>query len=149
MTRRRLPPILYFVVLFLAAIVISISIEGITIIRSPLSCSGAVLAILGIVIILWSESLFRSAGTSVRPDRKPTKLNMSGPFRYSRNPMYMGLNLILAGEAVALGHISLLLFPLVFFIICHTLFIPEEERILEEIFGPEYIDYKKRVRRWL
>jgi protein-S-isoprenylcysteine O-methyltransferase Ste14 len=61
----------------------------------------------------------------------------------------MGLNLILAGEAVALGHISLLLFPLVFFIICHTLFIPEEERILEEIFGPEYIDYKKRVRRWL
>lgn len=149
MTGRRMPPILYFVVLFLAAMVSYWSMEGKTIIRSGQGYTGAVLVILGILIILWAQYLFKKTGTSSRPDRKPKEFIISGPFRLSRNPMYLGLTLILAGEALWLGQIYLMLSSVLFLGICQTLYIPEEERTLAEVFGPEYIEYKKRVRRWL
>lgn len=89
--------------------------------------------------------------TSYSPFRpeKSGKLITTGLYRYSRNPMYLGLFIILAGLFLYIGNVLGALF-LYGFIHTVTRFqiIPEEE-ILEEKFGDEYRDYRKRVRRWL
>lgn len=73
----------------------------------------------------------------------------TGLYHYSRNPMYVGLLVILTGYAIYLGSITpFLLLPLFYWVITTQQIIPEE-KILEEKFGQEYLDYKKSVKRWL
>lgn len=78
-----------------------------------------------------------------------SKIVTSGLYRFSRNPMYVGLLVVLLGYAIWLGGITpFLMLPLFIFLITTQQIIPEEE-ILENKFGQEYLDYKMRVRRWL
>ena len=63
--------------------------------------------------------------------------------------MYLGMVIILTGVAVLLGSITPFLVPAGFFITMNVVFIPDEERAMEETFGEQFLDYKKRIRRWL
>ena len=83
------------------------------------------------------------------PFEPSTVLVTEGAFRFTRNPMYLGLVLLLAGIAIALGSVGALLPIPVFVWIIQAWFILGEERFLEEIFGEAYLAYKSRVRRWL
>ena len=108
-----------------------------------------VLVVAGIVMSAAGSSAFRRAGTAVVPFERSTVLVTNGLYRFTRNPMYLGLVLSLVGVAILLGSFGAWL-PLPIFIwILQTQFINGEERFLEEIFGAPYLDYKKRVRRWL
>ena len=111
----------------------------------------AILVALGIIIDLVSIAAFRRAKTTVTPlaPEKASQLVVTGLYRISRNPMYLGLLLILTGAMVWLGS-GANVFILVSFVAYITAFQikPEEER-LERIFGPQYQAYKRRVRRWL
>ena len=78
-----------------------------------------------------------------------TTLVTEGPYHYSRNPMYAGLALTLAGLALVLGSLSPLIVPPIFVWWITTRFIQKEEAMLEQRFGAQYLDYKQRVRRWL
>ena len=92
--------------------------------------------------------LFERVGTRVEPWRASTGIVESGPFRWTRNPMYLGMALNYAGLAIALdGPIALILLPVLLAII-QTQVIAREERYLEGKFGQAYLDYKARVRRW-
>jgi protein-S-isoprenylcysteine O-methyltransferase Ste14 len=115
----------------------------------PWAFVGVLLIGFGVVLNLWADSLFKRCGTTVKPQEIPTALIVSGPFRISRHPMYLGMATILLGEAVVLGSLAGLLFPLIFAGLMEALFMLREEKMLEEAFGEEYLDYRRRVRRWI
>jgi len=73
----------------------------------------------------------------------------AGPFRFSRNPAYLAMAAILFGSAVVMGSVLPFVFTALFIAIIEMLFIPVEERMLEEAFGGEYREYRKEVRRWV
>jgi len=103
----------------------------------------------GFSLMLWAWALFRRVGTPIRPTERAATLVRSGPFRVSRNPMYLGMLLMLAGVAAWVGSFPMLLPPISFLAIVSAVFIPHEEARLREIFGDDYASYARRVRRWL
>jgi protein-S-isoprenylcysteine O-methyltransferase Ste14 len=96
----------------------------------------------------WGANAFRKAGTPVKPFEPSTVLVLHGLYRYTRNPMYLGLIVILSGSGILLGSLSPFLVIPVFFLIIQEGFIKHEELFLEKIFGDEYREYKSRIRRW-
>jgi protein-S-isoprenylcysteine O-methyltransferase Ste14 len=92
---------------------------------------------------------FRSARTSMVPMRPSTALVTSGPYRVTRNPMYVGMAFLYAGLALLLGVIWSLAFLPAVLLMVDRFVIAREERYLEARFGEEYRAYKGRVRRWL
>jgi protein-S-isoprenylcysteine O-methyltransferase Ste14 len=100
-------------------------------------------------VILWAAGLFRKRGTTIIPFQVSSELVQEGPYRWTRNPMYLGMLGILSGTAWMLGSATpwLLVFTFLWWI--STRFIAIEERMLGARFGESYRDYQKRVRRWL
>jgi protein-S-isoprenylcysteine O-methyltransferase Ste14 len=90
-----------------------------------------------------------AAKTTPNPHRPTTRLIFSGPYRFSRNPMYIGLTLLYAGLMTYLQlPWGLVLLPVVIWLITIWVIVPEE-RYLEQKFGSEYLNYKSTVRRWI
>ena len=103
----------------------------------------------GVLLGGWFRKTMGDAEAPVRTDRPVPRLTTEGPFRYSRNPAYLGLAMIFAGIAVLRNALWAILFlPLVLFVIQREV-IGREERYLERTFGEEYRTYKARVRRWM
>jgi protein-S-isoprenylcysteine O-methyltransferase Ste14 len=110
--------------------------------------AGAVLFAVGAVIAGWGLVLFRKARTTTVPGKLSGKLVTWGPYRFTRNPMYVGLVLAYLGEAGLLKQIwPVVLLPLTIAYINWTV-IPVEEAKLEEAFPDEYKQYRLQVRRW-
>ena len=120
-----------------------------TIIHKPYTYLGIVLMLLGFAMATWAAKTFRKAGTSYQLHGESSALTTSGPFRISRNPMYLAMVIWTAGLAVLLGSLTAFLFPILFFVLANFLIIPPEERTLEKVFGEQYISYRQHVRRWL
>src|SRR5215475_4355470 len=111
--------------------------------------AGGVLFAVGVVIAGWALALFRRSRTTTVPGEVSAKLVTWGPYRFTRNPMYVGLTLAYLGEAGMLKQIwPVILLPLTLAYINWTV-IPLEEARLEEVFPDEYQQYRARVRRWL
>jgi len=92
---------------------------------------------------------FRKAGTTIKPHEAPSALVTSGPFAWSRNPIYVAMVAAVLGFAVALGTAAPLVVAPAFAWIVQRRFIAVEERGLEDAFGDAYRAYKSRVRRWI
>jgi protein-S-isoprenylcysteine O-methyltransferase Ste14 len=91
----------------------------------------------------------RDAETTMRPDKPVSNLIQDGPFRYTRNPLYLSDAMIYSGIAVLRNSLwSILLLPVAMFVIEREV-MGREERYLERTFGEEYLDYRRRVRRWI
>ena len=103
----------------------------------------------GLAIEAWAGGLFRKAGTNVVPWSPSTALVTDGPYRFSRNPMYLGFAVTYLGLALGLesGAAMILLIPALALMSWGV--IGREERYLEGKFGEDYRAYKSRVRRWL
>lgn len=115
----------------------------------PWSLAGGVLVLAGMVVAFWAEILFKKFRTPIRPAAAPLVLVREGPFAFSRNPMYVGMVLVLMGWAVFLGSLTPWLCPVALWCIMHAIYIPYEEKICQEAFGQRYRDYQAKVRRWL
>ena len=87
--------------------------------------------------------------TAVNPDQPPTFLVTTGPYRFSRNPMYVGLTLLQLGFALTFNSFWLVLTLVPTLLIMSRGVIDREEQFLATMFGQTYIDYRNRVRRWL
>ena len=103
----------------------------------------------GIILILWSAIWFFRKKTPIEPNHRPTALIVEGPYQISRNPIYLGLLLILLGWALSLGGLSALVPVLAFPVIIANRFIRSEEAGLRTEFGAEAEDYINRTARWL
>ena len=103
----------------------------------------------GALLSGWFFRTMRNAEAPVRTDKPVPRLTQDGPFRYTRNPGYLCMAMIYAGLAVRRNALwAILLLPLVVYVIQREV-IGREERYLERTFGEEYLDYKRRVRRWV
>jgi protein-S-isoprenylcysteine O-methyltransferase Ste14 len=148
MKTRTLPPT-YFMLSLLLSLGLHFIIPVLTIIHVPYSYLGFVFIISGIILNLWADRAFKNSKTTVKPYEQPSTLETRGAFRISRHPMYLGMTFILLGEALFLGSLITFIFPVLFIILSEILYIPYEEKNLEQVFGEEYREYKKRVRRWI
>ena len=110
---------------------------------------GLGLVAVGIALIVWSALAFRRARTTIVPRQPPSALVEAGPYRFSRNPIYLADLVTLAGAALILGAPLALILLVPFREILLRLFILPEEAMLERDLGPAYLDYKARVPRGL
>jgi len=98
---------------------------------------------------LWSVLIMRGTGQSENPWKPTTEIVERGPFRVTRNPMYLQMVLVCVGFAILLWNVWILaLTPLGAFVLQRLAIVPEEE-YLEREFGEAYLDYKRHVRRWI
>ena len=111
--------------------------------------AGAVLCIAGVALMIWAVQSFRRHQTSVVPHQMPERIITSGPFRLSRNPIYLGDVLVLAGAVLWWGAWpAILLIPAFVFVLLRRFIAPEEAR-MKENFGTEFDAFAKKTRRWL
>jgi protein-S-isoprenylcysteine O-methyltransferase Ste14 len=114
----------------------------------PSRVIGALLAAAGIALAKWGEKAQQRAGTNVDPRQPSTAIVVDGPYRFTRNPLYIGTTLIYLGVALLVDAAApLLLLPLLLVLIDRGVIVPEE-RYLEAKFGEPYRAYRKEVRRW-
>ncbi len=115
----------------------------------PLAYLGIIPIFSGIFMAASAVSLFKKAETGIVPFDEATTLVTAGFYRVSRNPMYLGMFLILIGVAMLLGSIGVLLPISLFVLIIRSHFVLGEERFLEAAFGQQYLEYMGKVRRWI
>ncbi len=120
-----------------------------TVLYLPYKLVGSISLSTGFIFMMWAWLQFKRANTAICPTADTSILIKSGMYRYSRNPMYLGLLLILMGAAFFTGSITAFLSPVAFFIIIDKVFIPFEEVKLTDSYGTHYSDYLKRTRRWI
>lgn len=143
-----LPPLLYGVALVLTLLLnwawpLSIlSSSAITI------WSGIPLLLFSGGLVLWGKRSMKQAGTNVNPLQPATSLVITGPFRFSRNPLYLSLTLLFAGLSLVVNTLWGFIALLPVLVVLHFGVILREERYLEAKFGESYRQYRSQVRRW-
>ena len=104
----------------------------------------------GIFLAAWGRSTFAAAGTEIIPASATNKkLVTSGPFRFTRNPMYLGVSVLTLGIAFYAGTLPFFAVPVLLFVLCNFVFIPFEEAKMQRQFNNQYAEYRRRVRRWI
>jgi len=115
----------------------------------PWNWLGLIPLLAGVALAVSGAALFKRHGTGVVPFSPVTRLVVAGPYRFTRNPMYLGMVLLLCGVAVMFGTLSPWLVIPFFAWWIDRRFIAQEEVMLQEAFGQEYVQFKQRVRRWI
>jgi protein-S-isoprenylcysteine O-methyltransferase Ste14 len=146
-----LPPLIYLAGLVIGYLVewlwpVPIAPGGLAVIVRVI---GVIAVLAGLWLIFSAATLFRSLGTEVDPHKPASVVAIDGPYRFTRNPMYLGMALVLAGLAFIGNALWPLIavIPVVWWI--QTQVIAKEEAYLERKFGAPYLALKARVRRWL
>lgn len=114
-----------------------------------LPAGGTILAVLGLLIMLRGWWLFRKHSTAICPTARTTTLITSDIYHLTRNPMYLGIVLMIMGLALGSGGVFFYLAALAFFLIIDFAFCPYEEDKLQRLFGEQFTRYRRSVRRWL
>ena len=146
-----LPGLLRPPLLFLAAILLGIALNlawPLPFLSSTVRLLGPVLVACAIFLFLLSLREFRRAGTSVRGSERTTTIVQTGPYRFSRNPIYLSFILLVVGLSVWLNNPWLLVTLVPTVGVIANVVIRREERFLERNFQDQYSSYKSRVRRW-
>ena len=114
----------------------------------PWNAAGLIPLATGIALNLSADNAFKKYGTTIKPFEESQVLVTTGAFKFSRNPMYLGMVLILLGVAILLGALSPFIIIPLFTIAMDRMFIVSEENMLEQRFGNSWKQYKAGVRRW-
>ena len=146
--KRILPPV-YFLVALVAMAGLHFLFPIAQIYQPLYAYGGGLLIVVGLAVVLWAARLFNRAGTTIKPFEESSALVTNGPYRFSRNPIYLGLVLALIGAGLAPGTISPFAVVPAFIWLIQRRFILPEETMLERTFGSAYAEYKRQVRRWL
>jgi protein-S-isoprenylcysteine O-methyltransferase Ste14 len=110
---------------------------------------GAGVVTCGLLFGAWALWAMWRSGVSALPGREPARLVSDGPFRFSRNPIYISLAVMYTGLSTALNTVWPLAFLIFAIVTVDRRIILQEEKFLEKKFGEEYLSYKVKVRRWI
>jgi protein-S-isoprenylcysteine O-methyltransferase Ste14 len=110
---------------------------------------GGFAIVIGLIMLVHAGGSFKVAETDLVPFKNVTSLVTGGVYRVTRNPMYLGMALVLLGTAITVGAFSALFVPPIFMAIIELRFIRPEEEMLAGIFGEDFAIYCKNVRRWI
>lgn len=142
------PPIIYLAGLILGLLLRYVKpieiLEG-----EPLFLLGWGLIIVSLVLFVSTIKLFAKKSTNVDPRKPTTFIITSGPYRFSRNPIYVSMTLLYLGITVLVNDYWFLIVLIPVLLIIHYGVIKREENYLADKFGETYVEYKKSVRRWL
>jgi protein-S-isoprenylcysteine O-methyltransferase Ste14 len=142
------PPVYLFLSIAIMVLV-HFLLPGTKILAFPWNLLGLISLTLGIVLNLVADRSFKNHETTVKPVEESTALITTGAFRLSRHPMYLGFVLVLFGIGLLMGSLMPYVVVLVFAIFMDMVFIRFEEKKLEQTFGEAWLEYKKKVRRWV
>jgi protein-S-isoprenylcysteine O-methyltransferase Ste14 len=146
----KLPPPIWALVYILIAAAISWALGWPKLLGLPLASLGIALVAVALIPPVWAIVLFRREGTEVNPTSPANrKLVTSGPYRFTRNPMYLGLVILTLGIAVWVGAWPMFIAPIAVFATANWVHIPFEEDKMRRQFGATYDGYVRRVRRWV
>ena len=146
----KLPPPGWALIYVLLAAAVSFAAGWPRVPGLPIVVVGMVLVTAGVVLAVSSALLFRSEGTELNPTSSTNaKLVTSGPFRYTRNPMYLSLVVVTSGIAVWVGAWPMFLAPVALFATANWVHIPFEEAKMRRQFGGAFDEYVRSVRRWI
>ena len=146
---KKIMPTTYLLLALLVMLALRFSQPLNQIIPSPWNLLGIIPLLLGIIINLYADKALHIANTTVKPFQESNSLVTVGVYSLSRHPMYLGFVLVLIGVAVLLGALTPWLIIVCFVVLVELVFIRIEERMLSEKFGPSWIEYKKKVHRWI
>lgn len=110
---------------------------------------GVVIGIAGFILMMWSWAQLKRQRLAICLPEKTSHITKAGPYRFSRNPMYLGMVLMMLGLALYIGTLPFYLSALAYCAIIRIVFIPFEEHKLEKAFGETYTQYRSQVRRWI
>ena len=148
MTPPKILPPHYFALSLLLIVAIGF-LEAGSLLPSPWPYLGAIPVVVGVLIAAQGSRLFAQAGTNIIPFTESSALVTGGVFSLSRNPMYTGMVLALAGTALIMNGLYAWLVVFAFTAIIRAVFIRTEEKLMEQTFGEDYLTYKSSVRRWI
>jgi protein-S-isoprenylcysteine O-methyltransferase Ste14 len=143
------PPVVYFFLAVAGELLLNRYAPLAALIPYPWCLLGIPFIAAGVLLIVVGLAEFARRRTTLHTDRPPSTLITGSVFAFSRNPGYLALVAVLAGEALWLGNLSPWLAPLIMAPVLNYCFIPSEEATLAEVFGARYAEYRRRVRRWL
>ena len=146
--QRLLPPILLVITWLIMVAVHQWLPLGVAI-PSKWKLFGLPMILAGLAIAVVGARLFKTVGTNIKTFDEPDKLVTTGPFAYSRNPMYLGFAFAALGVSIFLGTVTPIIVGILFCILLDRWYIQFEETKMLHTFGDDYVAYKKRVRRWL
>jgi len=109
---------------------------------------GAVMIVLGSALIYWAQSTSGCVQKEKGDNRTEADFER-GPYKYSRNPTHIGLSMMTLGLGLILNSLFTILFLIIASIITKSVFLKEEEKLLEKKYGQAYCDYKKKVGTWV
>jgi protein-S-isoprenylcysteine O-methyltransferase Ste14 len=137
----------FFLLYGVAGAALHFALGGPPLLRLP--WPGAAIFAAGLAVMLWAVRCFAHAGTTIKPFERTHTLVAAGPYRFTRNPMYLGMVAMLLGTALALGTLAPWLATAALAATLHVRFIRHEERALAASLGEPYEFYRRSVRRWL
>ena len=149
MKSMKIMPPTWMLIAIIAMLALNFLLPIAKIIPTLWNLAGLVFLVSGITLNLIADRAFQRVGTTVKPYQESSNLVTSGVFQLSRNPMYLGMVLILIGVAVLLRSLSPLLIVIPFAILIDQIYIRVEEQMLTEKFGAKWQAYKQQTRRWL
>ncbi len=144
-----IPPPIFLLFAIAFSYLVSTFVPGPKLVGLPYTILGLVSIICGIGLFVWTIQLFKAHKTTLRPKGKPSSLITTGPYRLSRNPIYLGFLLITIGTAFLFANLLAFVGPLVFFFFISTFVIPFEEDMLTKLFEKDYETYREKTRRWV
>ena len=146
----KIPPVLWVLGCAICMWACAVWLPSFTFALPQASLLGGLLAFIGLCIAISGVLAFRKASTTVDPTRpeKANDLVVTGPYRFTRNPMYVGMLFVLSGWFLFLHNLAALVFLGVYFALITELQIRPEERAMGELFGERYQEYKREVPRW-
>ncbi len=142
------PPLLYTATLALG-VVLDLLFPFHPFPTGPARIMGALLLVASMALATWGRRTMSGAGTNINPRQPSLVLVTSGPFRFSRNPLYLALAGLYLGVALLVDGLWTLLLLLPLLVVTELGIVRREERYLERKFGEEYRAYKSTVRRWI
>jgi protein-S-isoprenylcysteine O-methyltransferase Ste14 len=143
-----IPPVYLFLGIAIMVVLHGIA-PGTRVLMTPWNALGCIPLALGIGINLAADRAFKRHATTVKPLGETSALITTGVFRISRHPMYLGFVLMLFGIAILMGSMTPFVVVPAFAVFVDIVFITLEEERLEETFGEEWLDYRRKVRRWV